>query len=88
MQQISATEFQNHQDHYLAASDDSPLAVQQSGKPIAVIISPTEYEQMQEIEDLYWLARVEAAEKSGEWVGHDEAIRLLTGRLAESQHTA
>jgi PHD/YefM family antitoxin component YafN of YafNO toxin-antitoxin module len=55
--------------------------VRKSGKAVAVVMSADEYDHLQGLEDAYWLARAETAESSGEWVGHDEAIRLLTDRL-------
>ncbi|HLJ95851.1 MAG TPA: hypothetical protein VKU02_21925 [Gemmataceae bacterium] len=50
-------------------------------KPVGVFLSPHEYDHLQRLEDVYWVARAEAAEAKGQWVGHDEAVRLLTDRL-------
>ena len=85
MQRITSTEFKGRLGHYLASTREEPLLVEKSGEPLAVVLSPLEYQQMQEIEDLYWLARAEAAEERGEWIGHDEAVRLLASRLSEAE---
>lgn len=81
MQEISSSEFKNHLGEYLASSQNEPILVQRSGKPIAVLLSPAEYKWLQQMEDLYWIARAEASEQAGEWIGHDESMKLLTRRL-------
>lgn len=85
MQHISSSQFKNQLGEYLAASRDEPITVEKSGRPVAVILSPAEYEHLQRLEELYWIARAEAAEAAGEWVGHDDAVRLLVGRLRQSE---
>ena len=49
------------------------------------MLLPTEYEHLLRLEDLYWIARAEAAEAAGEWVGHDDAVRLLASRLRQTE---
>lgn len=85
MQQITSTEFKGRLGHYLASTREQPLLVEKSGQPVAVVLSPVEYEQMQEMEDLYWLARAEAAEQSGEWLNHQEVVRLLAAKLGKTE---
>lgn len=85
MQHVSSSEFKNQFGEYLAASRDEPITVEKSGRPVAVVLSPVEYEHLQRLEDLYWIARAEAAEAAGEWVGHDDAVRLLMSRLRQSE---
>lgn len=83
MQHISTTDFKSQLGQHLASTRDEPLVVQRGGHPIAVVLSPVEYQHLQEFEDLYWLARAEAAESIGEWVSHDEAVQLLAARLGD-----
>lgn len=85
MQHISSSDFKSQFGEYLALSRDEPISIQKSGKAVAVVLSPVEYEHLQRLEDLYWIARAEAAEAAGEWVGHDEAVRLLASRLRRSE---
>lgn len=63
----------------------APIIVRKSGKPVAVMMSMAEFEHFQRLEDLYWVARAEAAEVSGEWVSHEQAVKLLTERLKQGQ---
>lgn len=83
MQEISSSEFKNHLGEYLASSQTEPILVQRSGKPIAVLLSPVEYEWLQQMEDLYWIARAQASEAAGEWIDHDESVKLLTQQLQQ-----
>jgi prevent-host-death family protein len=85
MQHISSSQFKNQFGEFLASSRDEPITVEKSGRPVAVVLSPIEYEHLLRLEDLYWIARAEAAEVAGEWVGHDDAVRLLAGRLRQSE---
>ncbi len=73
MEFVSTTEFQSQLGRYLASTRKAPIVVQKSGEPLAVVVSPIEYQHLQELEDLYWLARAEAAEITGEWVTHHTA---------------
>ncbi len=83
MEFVSTTEFKGQLGHYLASTREAPIVVQKSGYPVAVVLSPVEYQHLQELEDLYWLARAEAAEATGTWVDHPEAVQRLTSRLSE-----
>lgn len=83
--QVNSTDFKNHLGEFLDMAKEQPVVVHKSGKPIAVVLGATEYEYLQGLEDLYWVARAEAAEKTGEWVSHDEAVRLLTERLKQTR---
>ena len=47
------------------------------------MMSAEEYEHLQRLEDAYWVARAEAAEARGQWVGHDDALRHLASRLKQ-----
>ncbi len=85
MQHVSSSDFKSQFGEYLAMTRDEPITIQKSGKPVAVVLSPVEYEHLQRLEDLYWIARAEAAEAAGEWVGHTDAVRLLTNRLRQSE---
>jgi prevent-host-death family protein len=83
MRQVNATDFKNHFGEFLDMAKDEALMVNKSGKPMAVVLSLEEYEHLERLDDAYWIARAQAAEASGEWIGHDEAMRLLTERLKQ-----
>ena len=84
MQHISSSEFKSQLGEYLAQSSVEPILVEKAGKPLAVVMSPSEFEHLQRLEDMYWIARAEAAEQAGEWIDHADAVKLLATRLATS----
>jgi hypothetical protein len=59
------------------------ILVQRLVKAIAVVLSAVEYEWLQKIEDLYWIARAQASEVAGEWIGHEESVKTLTQQLQQ-----
>ena len=83
MQEVSSSEFKNHLGEYLNSSQSEPILVQRSGKPIAVLMSPAEFEWLQQMEDLYWIARAQASEAAGEWIGHEESVKTLTQQMQQ-----
>jgi prevent-host-death family protein len=85
MREVNSTEFKNHFGEFLDLAHDEPIAVSKSGKPIAVVLSAEEFDHLQKLDDAYWRARAEAAEAKGQWIGHDEAMRLLASRLKRSK---
>jgi antitoxin Phd len=85
MRQVNSTDFKNHFGEFLDLAKEEPITIGKSGKPVAVMISVEEYEELQGLEDAYWRARAEAAESSGQWVDPIEAMRVLTSRLKRAK---
>jgi len=85
MRHVNSTDFKNHFGEFLDLSRDEPVAVNKSGKPVAVLLSTQEFEYLQRLEDLYWIARANAAEAKGEWVSHEEAMTLLLEPLSRPE---
>ncbi len=85
MREVNATDMKNQFGEFLDLSRDEPIGIRKSGKLTAVMVSAEEYEHFQKIEDAYWVARADAAEASGQWVNHDDAMRLLTDRLKQPE---
>jgi len=85
MRQINSTDFKNHFGEFLDLAKEEPITIGKSGKPVAVMMSIEEYEELQGLEDAYWRARAEAAESSGQWVDPAEAMRVLTSRLKRAK---
>jgi hypothetical protein len=48
-------------------------------------MSVDDFEHFQKLEDASWAARAEAAERRGQSVGHDEAMRHLTEGLEQPE---
>jgi PHD/YefM family antitoxin component YafN of YafNO toxin-antitoxin module len=78
MRQVNSTDFKTHFGEFVDLARDEPIEVLRGSKPIGVFISSVEYDYLQRLEDAYWVARAVAAEAKGEWVSHEEAIRLLS----------
>jgi antitoxin Phd len=80
MKTASATEVKNKLGQFFDAALAEPVIVEKSGRPLVVILSYSEYERLQAMEDAYWGARAQAAERTG-WVGPEEALNRIRDRL-------
>lgn len=85
MRQINATDFKNHFGEFLDMARDEPVQVRRTGRPVAVLISWEEYEHLQALEDAYWIAKAKAAEASGEFLSHEESVKLLNELLMRAE---
>jgi PHD/YefM family antitoxin component YafN of YafNO toxin-antitoxin module len=81
MRQVNSTDFKTRFGDFVDLVRDEPIEVLRGTRPVGVFISPEEYEHFQRLDDAYWAARAQAAEAAGEWLGHADAMRLLTERL-------
>lgn len=81
MREVNATDMKNQFGEFLDLARDEPVGIRRSGKLTAVMMAADEYEHLQRLEDAYWLARAQRAEASGDWIGDDEAVRLLTNQM-------
>ncbi len=81
MRQVNSTDFKSHFGEFVDLVRVEPIEVLRGSKPVGVFLSSVEYQYLQGLEDAYWVARAAAAETSGGWVGHDEAVRILTNGL-------
>lgn len=65
MKTVTATELKTKTGETLDAAQREPVAIEKNGRRVAVIVPQADYERLTKLENSYWLARVEAAEKSG-----------------------
>jgi prevent-host-death family protein len=65
MKTVTATELKTKTGQTLDTVQRESVTIEKNGRPVAVIISQADYERLTRLENEYWLARVEAAEKSG-----------------------
>ena len=77
----TATEVKNRFGEFLDRAQKEPITVEKSGRAVAVLLAQEEYERLQALEDRYWGERAMDAAKGG-FVGHEEAMKLLSERLA------
>jgi prevent-host-death family protein len=80
MLKISATEIKNRLGQYMDSAVLDPIVVEKSGRPFVVILSYSEYERLNALEDAYWAERVKQAEAGG-FLGVDESMALLKAAL-------
>jgi len=70
MKKVTATELNTKTGECLEKAQKEPLEIEKNGRVIAVLIAREDYERLSQLENEYWLARVEAAETSG-YLGTD-----------------
>jgi antitoxin Phd len=76
----AATDVKNRLGAYLDAAQHEPVVIEKSGRKIAVLMSATEYDRLQAIEDAWWGERAQAAEASGR--ATSEQVLALVNTLA------
>ena len=81
MRQVNSTDFKGHFGEFIDLVRDEPIEVRRGNRSVGIFLSPEEYEHLLRLEDLYWIARAKAAEANAEWVGHEDAIRILSDGL-------
>ena len=80
MKTVTATELKTKTGETLDAAQREPVSIEKNGRPIAVIVPQADYERLMRLENDYWLARVEAAEKSG-YVGTEATSKFFKEML-------
>jgi prevent-host-death family protein len=85
MLQVNSTDFKTHFGDFADRVRDEPIEVLRGSKPAGVFLSREDYDHLVRLDDAYWVARAEAAEAGGQRIGHEEAMRLLAGRLKRSE---
>jgi prevent-host-death family protein len=80
MKTVTATELKTKTGETLDAAQREPVAIEKNGRAIAVIVPQADYERLIAMENDYWLARVEAAEKSG-FIGTDATSNFFKETL-------
>ena len=81
MKRVTATELKIKTGECLGRAQKEPLEIEKNGRAIAVLISYEDYERLSKLENQYWLARVEAAEKSG-YIGADATADFFKEMLS------
>lgn len=79
MNQMSATDARNNFAEALEGVQDKPLQILKNGKSIAVLISPSMYEDLiraeEELEDLRDIDEIKKS--GGDWIGLDQLAKDL-----------
>ena len=80
MKGTAATEAKNKFGHLIEMAMTEPVAIEKKGRPVAVLISFTEYQRLTALEDRYWGDRAVKALKGG-FLTEAENIKWLKGKL-------
>lgn len=86
MKTVTATELKTRTSETLATAQREPVAIEKNGRAIAVIVSQADYERLTKLENHYWLAQVEAAEKSG-YIGTEATVAFFKEMLKGNAET-
>ncbi len=76
MKALNAKQAQIEFQSLLNTVQQEPILIQQRGKPVAVVISLAGFEQLQALEDSYWMAQAQQALQEG-LIGTPASEQLL-----------
>ena len=80
MNTVTAKEAQTRFGQLLDRAQKEDVAITRHEREVAVVISRERYDEMQAIEDSYWLARAEKAAKGG-FMGPEESMEYLKEKM-------
>ena len=80
MKTFAAREAKNEFGRLLDTARREPVTIEKKGRPVAVLLSIEDYERLAALEDAWWGARAEAAEREGS-VGPEQGETLLQDLL-------
>lgn len=80
MKTFSAAEAKNHFGVMLESVQREPVRIEKNGRPVAVVLSQTEYEKLaalfEEAENAYWVQQAKEGHASG-YIGTEAGEQLL-----------
>jgi prevent-host-death family protein len=77
---VSASDAKQKFGQIIDAARIAPVVINKSGKPSVVLISFERFEQLQAMEDAYWIAQAEAGIASG-FLGPEKTANVLKEKL-------
>lgn len=86
MKIITATELKTKTSEALETAQREPITIEKNGRPVAVILAQADYERLLKLENDYWLARIEAGERSG-YTGAEASQAFFKEKLKEDAAT-
>lgn len=81
MREAAATEAKNRFGQLLETALTEPVAIEKKGRPVAVLMSFTEYQRLVELEDRYWGQKAQDALKEG-FLSTKETAKWLKRKLS------
>ena len=76
---VTATELKHRLGRYLEAAQVEPVVIEKSGRVTSVVLSKRRYDQLCELEDMFWDLRAQTAEQEG-FMSDSEVRELLQTR--------
>ena len=80
---VTAAETENHFGRVLRQAAEEPVTIEESGFPVAVLISYDAFERYQTLEDYYWGERAKAAREKGGYLEGDLFMEKFRRRIDE-----
>lgn len=81
MKRFAAKAAKNGFGALLDAAQREPVTIEKKGRPVAVVLSVEEYERFEALENAWWLARAEAGDRKGDWLGTEVSEEFLKALL-------
>ena len=78
MNSLNATYVKQHFGSCIADLADGPIVIERSGRPVAVMVSYSEYRRMEEIENALLMEQVRRAKAEG-FIGPEASAVWLAG---------
>ena len=82
MRTMSAKEAKDSFGALIDAAQREPVTITRQGREVAVVLSKEDFAHFAALEDAYWIARAQEAEKEG-YLGPEESERVLQSYLNE-----
>lgn len=79
---VTATDLKTRTSECLEKARKEPVEIEKNGKLVAVLINSDQYEHLQKLENAYWLARANEAEKTG-FVGVEATAEFIQSILTK-----
>lgn len=83
MTTFAASEAKNEFGRLLDAAQREPVLIEKKGRPVAVLLSLKEYEELEESQDVLWAMMADEARKEG--LMSQEASDALLARIAHAK---
>ncbi len=77
---IPATEAKTKFAELIDAARNEPVTVTRNSKPVAVVISPEDYERLSAVDDAYWGNKATQAKKAG-FLGKKKTSDFISNTL-------
>lgn len=79
MKTARATDIKNRFGLYLDSSLVEPVVIEKNGRPVAVMMSMSDYERLTTLEDAHWAEKAKKAEKAG-YLGTKKSLAFLKSK--------